>query len=63
MKKFLTYTLAVMLVVGGAIAVNWPVNTWRLYDGNWQPLAMTEAESYCAGYHVALNDYSEKANP
>lgn len=62
MKKFLTYFLAVALVVGGGIAVSWPVPTWRLYDGNWQALAMTEAESYCAGFHVALSGYSDKPN-
>lgn len=49
MRKFLLYFAGFALVVGGFIAVMWPVPNWRLYDANWRPLAMTQAESFCAG--------------
>jgi hypothetical protein len=60
MKKILVRILAAVLVVGGLVAVLWPVDTWRLYDANWQPLAMTEAENYCAGKVLAENSFVNK---
>lgn len=61
MKRYATYLAALLLVVGGGAAVFWPVNFWRLFDDNLQPLALTQAETYCAGLHgwqngFALND-------
>ena len=58
MKKFLGWTLVLALVVGGALAAFWPISgpaAWRLYDENWKPLALTEAENWCAG-SVGIND-------
>lgn len=49
MKKVAIWIAVFALVVGGGIAVLWDVPNWRLYDANWRALAMTEAESYCAG--------------
>ncbi len=50
MKRTLIKIGAVLFVIAGLVAVLWPVDNWRLYDANWKPLAMTEAEGYCAGY-------------
>ena len=58
MKKLLGWTLVLALVVGGALAAFWPISgpaAWRLYDENWRPLALTEAENWCAG-SVGIND-------
>lgn len=60
MKKFLTWTAIVVLVIGGGILTFWPVDTWRLYDANQQPLVMTEAESYCAGVVGFANGFEER---
>ncbi len=62
MKRVLGWVAVFILVVGGGIVTFWPVDTWRLYDANWQPLALTQAESYCAGKVLAENNYSNKAN-
>lgn len=59
--KFLTWTAVVLLVVGGAVAVMWPVETWRLYDENWQPLALTHAENHCAG-EILGGNFENKTN-
>lgn len=58
MKKILTKIAAVTFVVGGLVAVMWPVPTWRMYDANWQELAMTQAESYCSGYVLGENGFN-----
>lgn len=50
MRKFLIYVAVLTLVVGGFIIVTLDVPNWRLYDSRWRPLAMTEAENYCAGW-------------
>ena len=64
MKRILGWVAVFILVVGGAIVTFWPVPTWRLYDANWQPLAMTQAESYCVGKVLAENSYNNtKDNP
>ena len=62
MKRILAWVAVFVLVLGGAVAIYWPVPLWRMYDANWQPLAMTQAESYCAGKVLAQNGYSNKAN-
>ena len=62
MKRIMAWVTVFVLVVGGGIVAYWPVATWRLYDANWQPLALTQAESYCAGKILAQNSYSNKAN-
>ena len=60
MKRILGWIAVVILVVGGGIATFWPVPTWRLYDANWQPLALTQAEAYCVGQVLAKNGYANK---
>lgn len=55
MKRLLIKIAAILFIVAGLIAVLWPVPTWRLYDGNWQALAMTHAENFCAGQGI-VND-------
>jgi hypothetical protein len=62
MKKFLTWAVIILIVVGGAIAVAWPVARWRLYDANLAPLAMTEAENYCSGF-AGINNKFERNDP
>lgn len=65
MKKLLGWTLVLVLVVGGALAAFWPISgpaAWRLYDENWKPLALTEAENWCAG-SVGINDGFTERNP
>lgn len=57
MKRILTWTATILLAVGGLILAFWPVQTWRLYDANWNPLAMTHAESWCMGRIAAENNY------
>lgn len=49
MKKALVWLSIWAFVIGGAAAVLWDVPKWRLYDANWEPLAMTQAESWCSG--------------
>ncbi len=49
MKKIATWIATFALVVGGGIAVFWPIDFWRLFDANLRPLALTHAENYCAG--------------
>lgn len=51
MKRLLVGFIIVLLVVGGGLAVFWPINFWRLFDANMQPLALTEAEAFCVGLH------------
>lgn len=53
MKKFLVGALVFAIVVGGFIIVTLDVPKWRLYDRQWRPLAMTQAENYCAGILTA----------
>ena len=60
MKRILGWVAVFILVVGGAIVTFWPVATWRLYDANWQPLALTQAESYCVGQVLVKNAYANK---
>lgn len=62
MKRVLGWVVVFVLVVGGATATFWPVPTWRLYDANWQPLVMTEAESYCVGRVLAENGFNNTQN-
>jgi hypothetical protein len=50
MKKVLTWLIILALVVGGGITVFWQINFFRLFDANFKPLVLTEAEAYCAGY-------------
>ena len=50
MKQFTLRLLAFVLIIGGAVAVFWPVNFTRLFDANMQPLALSEVESYCVGF-------------
>lgn len=50
MKKILIKIGVIAFIIGGLVAVLWPVDTWRMYDANWQPLAMTESEAFCAGF-------------
>jgi hypothetical protein len=64
MKKILVWVALVLLVVGGAVAVVWPVEHWRLYDANQKPLALTERENYCAGLvglETGFKEESDKA--
>jgi hypothetical protein len=63
MKRILGISAAILLVVGGLVAVLWPVETWRMYDANWKPLAMTEAEAYCAGFVLGEGNFTNKENP
>jgi hypothetical protein len=58
MKRLAALALSVLLVVGGGIAVFWPVNFWRLFDDNLRPLALTQAENYCAGLHGIQNRFA-----
>lgn len=58
MRRVLGWVAVFILVVGGATVTFWPVPTWRLYDANWQPLAMTQAEAYCVGQILAGNGYN-----
>ena len=51
MKRVAAYAAALLVVVGGGVAVFWPLNFWRLFDANLRPLALTEAENYCTGFH------------
>lgn len=62
MKRLLIRVLAGAFVIGGFVAVLWPVPTWRLYDANWQPLAMTQAEAWCAGWTMG-NAQANKQDP
>ncbi len=57
MKKFLGWIAVFVLIVGGAVLAFWPVNHWRLYDADWQPLALTNAENYCAGAQGMKNGF------
>ena len=62
MKRIFIWIATILLVVGGFILAFWPVQTWRIYDAGWQPLALTHAESYCAGQVLAENGYTNQAN-
>ncbi len=58
MKKFMIWVGVISFVVGLGLLVFWPISgptAWRQYDMNWQPLALTEAENYCAG-KVGINN-------
>lgn len=57
MKKFLGWLVVFVLVVGGAVLSFWNVNHWRLYDADWNPLALTNAENYCAGAEGMRNGF------
>jgi len=63
MKKFALWLGIVALVVGGGIATFWPIDFWRLFDANQRPLAMTEAENWCAGYHGMLSKRFAEGDP
>lgn len=62
MKKILIKLAIVLLVVGGTVLVSWPTIQWRLYDAEWQPLAMTKAESFCAGMILAERGFINLPN-
>jgi hypothetical protein len=57
MKRFLAWTVVVVFVVGGAVLTFWPVSFWRLYDADWNALALTSAENYCAGAEGMRNGF------
>lgn len=61
-KRFFVWVAVVALVVGGGIAVFWPIDHWRLYDANLQPLALTEQEAYCTGF-VGINAGFKEHDP
>jgi hypothetical protein len=48
MKKFWIWMGVLLFVVGLGVVTFWNVPTWRLYDKDWRPLAMTHAENYCS---------------
>lgn len=58
MKRILSITGGIALVVGMGIVVFWPINFWRLFDDNLRPLALTQAENYCAGFHGINNQFA-----
>lgn len=58
MKRILIKVLVFVFIVGGLAAVLWPVDNWRMYDANWKPLAMTDAEGYCAGYLLGESGFN-----
>ena len=60
MKRILIWIALVTFAIGAAVVVFWPVSNWRLYDENWNPLALTEAESWCAGEILARNKFANK---
>jgi hypothetical protein len=60
MRKFFAFVAGIILIIGGFIIINWNVPTWRLYDGNWKPLAMTQAENWCAGKVLGDNGFNNK---
>lgn len=62
MKRFATWTLVWITIIGMGVAVFWPVETWRLYDKNWQPLAMTQAENWCTGVQIGTGNFENKLN-
>jgi len=49
------WVAGIALIVGGFIVITADVPMWRLYDKNWNPLAMTEAENYCVGQVLGKN--------
>jgi len=57
MKRFAGWAAVFIIVVGGGILAFWPVNHWRLYDADWNPLALTNAENYCAGAEGMVNGF------
>ncbi len=57
MKKFLGWAAVFIIVVGGGILAFWPVDFWRLYDADWNALALTNAENYCAGAEGMANGF------
>ena len=62
MKKFIIRLGVVVFVVGMGLLVFWPISgpaAWRQYDMNWQPLALTEAENWCAG-NIGINNGFKK---
>ena len=60
MKKFAGWTVVFVLVVGGGILAFWQVNHWRLYDADWNALALTSAENYCAGVEGMRNGFDRQ---
>lgn len=58
MKRILIKIGVLVFIIGGLVAVLWPVDTWRMYDANWQPLAMTEAEAWCAGNLLGASNFN-----
>ncbi len=59
MKKILTWIVVWSFIIGGGIIAFWQVETWRLYDADWNALAMTNAENYCAGSNGMLNGFKK----
>ena len=62
MRRFLIKVGAVLFAIAGLVAILWPVNNWRMYDANWAPLAMTDAESYCSGWVLGDTNFVNKEN-
>jgi len=62
MKKFMIWMAGIALIIGGFIIITADVPMWRLYDKNWQPLAMTEAENYCVGQILGKNGLNNTKN-
>ncbi len=50
MKKLATWLAVLVIVIGGGLATFWPVDFFRVFDANQQPLVMTELESYCVAF-------------
>ena len=59
MKRFVTWLAMFAIVVGGGIATFWPVDFFRLYDANQQPLVMTELEAYCVAFVGIQRNWKE----
>lgn len=47
MKRLFIWAAVFLFVIGLGVVTFWDVPQWRLYDKDWNPLAMTEAENYC----------------
>jgi len=62
MKRLLIWAAVVAFVAGMGVATFWDVPNWRLYTVNWEPLAMTNAENYCAAV-VGLNEGFKPNSP
>jgi len=63
MKKFAAWFAVIVLVVGGGVATFWPIDFWRLFDANQRPLALTEAENWCAGNVGMANTRFKENDP